>query len=396
VLTRSQNDRVLTGVAGGIGERLGIDPVVVRLAFVVLALAGGFGLVLYLVLTLVSGRPRAGVETQRAPRAGLRRGVGTALVVAGALLVLRESGLWFGDGVVWPAALAVLGSAVIWTRGDASDRDRWGRLMGRLPKHAGDVLSGRGSRVRAVVGAVLILAGVATFFGSNRPLSLAGNAPLALAAAAIGLAVIAGPWVWRLVRQLAEERRERIRQEERAEMAAHLHDSVLQTLALIQRANDPREITSLARSQERQLRAWLFGPSRRRGGSDALSAVVDALSEEVERAHRSRIEVFMVGDCPMTDALRALAEALREAVVNAARHSGAAGVSVYVEVERDAVTAYVRDQGAGFERASVPSDRRGIAESIEGRMERNGGTASVASRPGSGTEVRLRMPRART
>ena len=392
--TRSAGDRVLTGVAGGIGERLGIDPVVVRLAFVVLTLAGGVGVLLYLAAALVSRAPDPARAPPRPPRASALQAISVGMVVAGILLFLREAGLWFGDGVVWPAALAVLGSAVVWARGDDADRARWSRLVARLPGHATDAFAGRGLRVRGLAGALLITAGIATFFTSNSPLALVGNAPFAVAAAVTGLAVIFGPWAWRLARQLAEERRERIRQEERAEMAAHLHDSVLQTLALIQRTDEPREMASLARAQERELRTWLYGRSPSPDG-DRLSSAVDRAAAEVERTHRVRIEGVVVGDCRLDDGLRALVHACREAMVNAARHSGSRGVSVYVEVEPEAVTAYVRDRGAGFELSRVSRDRRGIAESIEGRMERNGGVAVVASEPGRGTEVRLRMPRAR-
>jgi signal transduction histidine kinase len=175
-------------------------------------------------------------------------------------------------------------------------------------------------------------------------------------------------------------------------MAAHLHDSVLQTLALIQRADDPREMVSLARGQERELRTWLYGGSIR-PVPGSLSAALDEVAAEVEAAHRTRVEVVLVGECEVDDRVRALVDACREAMVNAARHSGARGVSVYVEVEDDEVTAFVRDQGVGFSRTSVPSDRHGIRESIEGRMERNGGVAVIESEPGRGTEVRLRIPR---
>jgi signal transduction histidine kinase len=175
-------------------------------------------------------------------------------------------------------------------------------------------------------------------------------------------------------------------------MAAHLHDSVLQTLALIQRTQDPNEMVALARGQERELRTWLYGKTKP-GGAGSLSAALDAVAIEIEQAHRTRIEIVMVGDCPLDDGVRALVHACREAFVNAARHSGARGVSAYVEVEEDQVTAYVRDQGVGFSRAAVPTDRHGIAESIEGRMERNGGVALIESVPGQGTEVRLRIPR---
>jgi signal transduction histidine kinase len=240
----------------------------------------------------------------------------------------------------------------------------------------------------------VIALGAWAFLSSNPPLDLFDNAPLAVATVLVGIAVIAGPGIWRLVRQVSDERRERIRQEERAEMAAHLHDSVLQTLALIQRTEDPNEMVALARGQERELRTWLYGKTKP-GGEGSLSAALDAVAVEVERAHRTRIEIVMVGDCPLDDGVRALVHACREAFVNAARHSGARGVSAYVEVEDDQVTAYVRDQGVGFSREAVPDDRHGIAESIEGRMERNGGVAVIDSAIGHGTEVRLRIPRSR-
>jgi signal transduction histidine kinase/phage shock protein PspC (stress-responsive transcriptional regulator) len=386
---RSAIDRVLTGVAGGIGERLQIDPVVVRLAFVILTFAGGVSLLLYVAAALVSLRQDPD-DPPPPPRTGTGQAVAIALVLLGVLLLLRQAGLWLGDGIVWPAALVVLGSAVIWTRGDEATRARW---LARMPSWMREE-DGSRPRIRTLVGALVIALGAWAFLSSNPPLDLFDNAPLAVATVLVGIAVIAGPGIWRLVRQVSDERRERIRQEERAEMAAHLHDSVLQTLALIQRTEDPNEMVALARGQERELRTWLYGKTKP-GGEGSLSAALDAVAVEVERAHRTRIEIVMVGDCPLDDGVRALVHACREAFVNAARHSGARGVSAYVEVEDDQVTAYVRDQGVGFSRAAVPNDRHGIAESIEGRMERNGGVAVIDSAPGHGTEVRLRIPRSR-
>ena len=386
---RSASDRVLTGVAGGIGERLQIDPVVVRLAFVILTFAGGVGLLLYVAAALVSRKPDPD-DPPPPPTTGTRQAVAIALVLLGVLLLLRQAGLWVGDGIVWPAALVVLGSAVIWTRGDEATRAKW---LARMPSWIREEDESR-PRIRTLVGALVIALGAWAFLSSNPPLDLFDNAPLAVATVVVGLAVIAGPGIWRLVRQASDERRERIRQEERAEMAAHLHDSVLQTLALIQRTEDPNEMVALARGQERELRTWLYGKTKP-GGEGSLSAALDAVAVEVERAHRTRIEIVMVGDCPLDDGVRALVHACREAFVNAARHSGARGVSAYVEVEDDQVTAYVRDQGVGFSRAAVPTDRHGIAESIEGRMERNGGVAVIDSAIGHGTEVRLRIPRSR-
>jgi signal transduction histidine kinase/phage shock protein PspC (stress-responsive transcriptional regulator) len=383
---RSANDRVLTGVAGGLGERLGIDPVVIRLAFVVLTLAGGAGLALYLAVMLVMGWPDPDDPPVETARTSWRQALAVALVVAGLLLLFRRSGVWWGDGIVLPTALAVSGSALIWTRGEGARRPR--RWLRGVP--FAEALDG--SRVRTVAGAGLILLGTWALLWEN--LELVANAPAAVAALVVGLGVIAGPGVWRLVQQVADERRERIRQEERAEMAAHLHDSVLQTLALIQRTNDAREMVSLARGQERELRTWLYGGATA-SVPGSLSAALDEVAAEVEQAHNTRIEVVLVGDCEVDEPVRALVHACREAMVNAARHSGARGLSVYVEVEDDAVTAFVRDQGVGFSRGSVPADRRGIAESIEGRMERNGGVALVESEPGRGTEVHLRIPRGR-
>ena len=362
---------------------------VVRLAFVILTFAGGVGLLLYVAAALVSRKPDPD-DPPPPPTTGTRQAVAIALVLLACCCSSGRLGLWLGDGIVWPAALVVLGSAVIWTRGDEATRAKW---LARMPSWIREEDESR-PRIRTLVGALVIALGAWAFLSSNPPLDLFDNAPLAVATVLVGFAVIAGPGIWRLVRQASDERRERIRQEERAEMAAHLHDSVLQTLALIQRTEDPNEMVALARGQERELRTWLYGKTKP-GGEGSLSAALDAVAVEVERAHRTRIEIVMVGDCPLDDGVRALVHACREAFVNAARHSGARGVSAYVEVEDDQVTAYVRDQGVGFSRAAVPNDRHGIAESIEGRMERNGGVAVIDSAIGHGTEVRLRIPRSR-
>jgi signal transduction histidine kinase len=207
-----------------------------------------------------------------------------------------------------------------------------------------------------------------------------------------------GPWWLGLARDLAVERRQRVRTEERADMAATIHDSVLQTLALIQRSSDdPREVTRLARAQERELRAWLF-EGRPPGSFDAalvttLAQGVAVVESEVEESHGVALESVVVGDCPMTDELRALLAAGREAAVNAAAWSGAATVSVYLEVEPARVSMFVRDRGQGFDPGAVSADRRGISDSIRARMARHGGTADIRSVPGQGTEVELVMPR---
>jgi signal transduction histidine kinase len=217
------------------------------------------------------------------------------------------------------------------------------------------------------------------------------------------------PWWLRLVRDLGEERRARIRTEERAEIAAHLHDSVLQTLALIQKQPEaPREVLRLARSQERQLRTWLYaadgyghgksGPADAGSGVEAppatLAAAVARATGEVEDTFAVVVRPVVVGDCPMDEQVAAAVQAAREAMVNSAKHSGEQEVSVYAEVEPEQVTIFVRDRGKGFEPAMVDPDRHGLADSIRGRMDRHGGTVRLRTAPGEGTEVQLLMPRA--
>jgi len=384
--------RVIGGVAGGIGELLGIDPVLVRVAFALLTLSGVAGVILYVILWAAVPEDE-GVMQIREP--GIVRAAAMGLVVLGLMILLRQGGLWLGDTLAWSVGLAGLGVAVIWLRSDGASRARWsGRMAGSLPDSRLDPLAyGNLGRARLLAGSLLLAAGVATFVLQNDLLNAAPGIVFAVTVTMAGVSVLFGPWAWRVLRQLSEERRERIRSEERAEMAAHLHDSVLQTLALIQRTDQPREMVALARSQERELRAWLGGGSAL--SDQTLSGAIEAASSAVELQFKVPIEVVAVGDAPLDDRGQAVVDACREATVNAAKHSGAAQISVYVEVESEAINAYVRDQGVGFDLDGIASDRRGISESIQGRMERAGGTASIVSEPGAGTEVHLMMPRAR-
>ncbi|HEY2702205.1 MAG TPA: PspC domain-containing protein [Candidatus Dormibacteraeota bacterium] len=390
---RSADDRVLTGVAGGLGRRFGVDPLLVRAGFVLLAVAGGSGVGLYIVAWLVSHEPAGATAVPwPPPRATTRRLIALGLIVAGGLLILREVGVWFGDTLAGPLSLALVGSALIWARGDEDDRARWSRMGRRLPATTVEaMLAGPASLPRIVGGALLVVGGMSVFLIAHRTLTVTGTALLAVAVTAAGLGLILGPWILRLARTASAERRERIRSEERAEMAAHLHDSVLHTLALIQRAEAPPEVVSLARRQERELRAWLNGRVEEEG-AESLGTAVDLLAARVEREHAVAVDAVVVGDRRVDDRLRAVVLACQEAALNAARHSGAARVSVYVEAEPEAITAYVRDQGRGFDPAAVPPDRHGIAESIRGRIQRLGGTVVVTSTPGVGTEVQLRVP----
>jgi signal transduction histidine kinase len=207
-----------------------------------------------------------------------------------------------------------------------------------------------------------------------------------------GLVVAMAPVLWRIIGQLGEERVARIREQERAEVAAVVHDQVLHTLALIQRhSSDPGSVMRLARGQERSLRAWLYKPAG--SPSDRFAAALEEIAAEVEDAYGITVETVVVGDAELDYRVAALVAATREALVNAARHAGIATVSLYAEVEADALTVFVRDRGAGFNLSDVDDDRHGVQGSIIGRMERHGGTAQIRSAPGEGTEVQLQIRR---
>jgi signal transduction histidine kinase len=385
---------VVAGVAAGLGEQLGIDPFVVRLAFVVLATAGGAGLVAYILLWATSHDVTGATADIPARKPSLRQAVAVGFILIGLLLLLRAVGLWFADALTWPVAAAAIGSTIIWARSDESDRSRWRTVASRWPNNPVEaIFASRVSPARIAVGGLLVTGGMASFLAANDALPAARDLLVAIVVTVTGLGLILGPWMWRLGRQAVDERRKRIRSEERAEMAAHLHDSVLQTLALIQRSEKPREMVSLARLQERELRTWLYGKG---SGSDggSLSAAIEQIAGRVEAQTHVSVEVVVVGDHPLDEPTAALVQACGEAITNAAKHSGAGSVSVYIEANDEALTAYVRDLGSGFSPNGVSRDRRGIRDSIIGRVGRYGGEATIISEPGRGTEVRLHLPKA--
>ena len=344
---RSEQNRVVAGVCAGVAAALGVDPTLVRLVFALLALAGGAGILLYLALWVWTG--------DRHPI------LGVLILALAAMALLGAFGV--SPAVLLGAGLLLAGLVLLARRG-ATLRPGGSSLF--VPGIA-----------LAIAGAVVML----DHLGSSH----AFLAPGALAGA---FALVIGPWVW----QLTTERGERIRLAERAEIAARIHDSVLQTLALVQRdAGDAGRVRSLARRQERELRRWLYGSGY--GSADTLA---DALAEavaDVEEAHGVRIELASAGDAPLDEPLAQLVLAAREAIANAAKHSQAAEISVYAEVDGDGISVFVRDRGIGFDRDEVAPDRRGLAESVEARMQRAGGSATITSVRGEGTEIELRLPR---
>jgi signal transduction histidine kinase len=386
----------VAGVASGLGARLGVDPILIRIGFAVLAFAGGAGILLYGLLW--AAIPLEGEEAVRLRRpATAQQGVALGLILLGLLLLLRAVGLWFGDALVGPIVLAAAGSAVLWARSDDEQRASWSRIGGRVPAGAVErAAAAPVSPVRIVIGTLLVAGAAIGFIAANDALVAAGDLLFALVAAVAGIVLLFGPWLWRLVEQLGAERRERVRQEERAELAAHLHDSVLQTLAMIQRSSDqPRRMVTLARSQERELRGWLYGSATTNGPATTVVERATHIAEEIETMHDISVELVTVGDSPLDDQLHALLAATREASINAARHAGVDLVDVYLEVGPDEALAFVRDRGRGFDPDHVPDDRHGIRGSIVDRLERHGGTATIRTTPGEGTEIELCVPRSR-
>lgn len=401
---RPTQGRVLAGVAGVLSDSFGVNQAAARVALVALGFFGGSGIVIYVAVWLLVP-PAGGDEAVIRAAIGDRRTVSLVAAAASALVLLLvvasvlQVPALVGD--VSPGIVALAGLVAVWRHAGAEDRRAAARLAG--------LLSGAGptavpTKRRLAVASLRLLAGAALIAGGTSALLVPhrlSGADFAAAFAALGVvagfALVLAPWWLRLGRDLSSERRERARAEERAEMAAHLHDSVLQTLALIQRsAGDPQQVQRLARAQERQLRSWLFdaSPGAREGpGAASVCGTLLALQQEVEMDHGVRVELVTVGDAPLDEASKALLAAAREAVVNSAKWSGADVVSIYAEVEPTTLSVFVRDRGRGFDPAAVAPDRKGISESVHGRVRRYGGTSSVRSSPGQGTEVALKLQR---
>ena len=358
--------RKLAGVCAGIARHFDVSAKVVRIAFVVLALAGGVGVALYglcfVVMRSTTTEPAIGDPTEvlREGAASWREGLGAGVVAAA--VVVAAGGGW---SVLLPVAAGAGTAMVLWR-------------------------SGLGITHRGRIGAALMVVG-AVLVGSAAPrLGDLQSFAFAVIVLLAGSVLLFGPWWLGMARALTAERTARIRAQERAEVAAHLHDSVLQTLALIQRrADDPAEVAQLARRQERDLRAWLNADET--AAADTLHGALVRAATEIEEGHGVEVEVVCVGDRPLDDDTAALGAAAREAILNAAKFAGAGRIDVYAEASAERAEVFVRDRGAGFDPAAVPADRRGVRESIVGRMARHGGRAEVRSQPGGGTEVELSL-----
>ena len=388
--TRRRSGAILGGVCSGLAGHLRLPVLVLRIAFVVLGafeLVGGFiYAALWLLLPLARDERAPGLDA--ASRTGMRAetrevGIDIGSVLALALLGLgltwlfRSTGIsWTGAGY-WPLLVGSSGVALIWRQADdATLRPGRRRSLIRL--------------LELAFGGCLVLAAVV--LGVTQVLGIAQWRSVVWVSmvAVVGVLGVSLPWAFRTRTALTEAREQELLANARADVAAHLHDSVLQSLALIQRqADDPKAVATIARRQERELRSWLYGEAETEAGN--LRATLTAAIAEVEDEHAVPVDVVVVGDAEMTPQLDALVRAAREAVLNATKHSGADRIDVYAEVTPHLAEVFIRDRGVGFEVDTIGEDRMGIRRSIMDRMIRNGGTARVRSVPGDGTEVRLEM-----
>jgi signal transduction histidine kinase len=384
-LYRRRDGRLVAGVASGLSDHLGIDVLLLRIAFVVSIVLAGLGVLLYAAFWVVV--PEAGDEPGRRETSDTRMQL-VAFAALGAAMLLVAQLVGLGASLLWPAAAMVTGAAILWRQADESSRNRWRGVAERQRA----VLTGARGRTATRYGAgiVLVLAGMGTFLATQDAFPVARRAILPAIVVGLGLFLVLGPWVLRYWREATDERTARIREHERVELAGRVHDSMLQTLTLInRRADDPDEVRRLVRHSERELRGWLYRPAQ---APTSLRALVQAACAEVEDEYDVVIDLVVVGEHPGSADIEAVVQAMREAMVNAAKHSGERSISVYVEVGAEQLTVFVRDRGKGFNPKSVPTDRFGVRESVMARMQRHGGEATIRSTRKSGTEVRLVLP----
>lgn len=404
--TRPLEAAWIGGVCAGLATQLGWSVLAVRLAFVALGTVGLLGVAVYFVLWLTMPSldgPGLAPGLESHSRTGLRpvqhrplRAVDFPAILAFALVGL--GGLWLvealGWGLPWDwlavGLLASAGWGLIWWRADHASGstlrsgDGWGSTMRAAVRESRSVIA-------IVIGLVGIVAAAVLASELIPDLSAAAQVVVIVLSVLVMLVVALLPWAVRGRRGRRERRQAALLADARADIAAHLHDSVLQTLALIQRqADDPKKVTGLARRQERELRQWLYGEV------PALGSLIEAITQEmldVEVVHGVDVELVSVGDTPLTPELDALVRAAREAMVNAAKHSGAQRIDVYAEVDDHLVSVYIRDRGVGFDLSDIEQDRMGVRGSIVERIRRVGGRAIIKTAPGEGTEVRLEVPR---
>ena len=402
--TRPNQGAWIGGVASGVAANLGWPVMLVRVGFIALSTLQFLGVFLYGLLWVLmpsaasvakeqapglESAARTGKRPARRRMSGSDVGMVTALALCGlgAAWLVQVLGLGVSGQFFWPLAFAAAGLALIWRQADPTAEVPAGTSRWLAP------LIARGgwlALARMVLGAGLVGTAFTIVVASQIGVALLPTVALLTVLVLAGLGLIAAPFIYQFRRTMAAEREAKILADARADMAAHLHDSVLQTLALIQRqAEDPAQVATLARRQERELRTWLYG---QQDEPTQLKAALSHAAQEVDAERGVPVELVCVGDAEMTSGLQALVSAAREAIMNAAKHSGAAKIDVFAEVEDGQVEVFVRDRGVGFDQSTIAEDRHGVTSSIIARMERHGGTATIRSAPGEGTDIKLTMP----
>ncbi len=393
-LYRATEHRLAAGVAAGIAEHLGIPVLRVRVAFMVLLGLSGLGLLLYAAFWAVVP-PRPG-DTAVPPRRDLAQLLPFVVIGLGVLLlqVVAFDSVGAAGTAGWLVAIIAVGAGVIWHQSGPERRRQWGDSAVPWLGAVVEESDRRAFVLRFIGGGVLVavgIIGVAAVYSPAQNFDAVLNGVIFALVGLAGVGVVTGPVLWRTWNQLRSEREGRIREQERAELAAMVHDQVLHTLALIQRnAGDVKTVQRLARGQERSLRNWLYKPAA--SPTERFAAALEQAAAEVEDTFAITVEAVVVGDRDTDERVGALVAATREALVNAARHAGVQTVSLYAEVEPEQVSAFVRDRGKGFDPDTVENHRHGVRGSIIGRMQRHGGRAEIRSEPGEGTEVRLILP----
>jgi signal transduction histidine kinase len=401
---RGADGAVLGGVCAGLARRFGLPVKPIRVLAVLSIAPAAIGLLAYTAcwaLVPLAGEDRSVASRVLADRREVQIVLAVSTVMLAVLITLVAIRVQGPGAFAWPLLLSAAGLLCVWRGASDDERERLQARLNASPfVSAATATSWRTVLLRACLGGALVLIGVALLSKIGELRGAAIGVMIGIVSVCAGFLMMFAPWWLRTLRDLGNERRQRVRAQERADVAAHLHDSVLQTLLLIQKsASRPAEVVRLALNQERELRHWLFDLPK----SDAHSAVTETfasmssdIERDVEEDYGIAVELIVVGDCEPDDALRALLAAGREAAVNAAKWSGTARISMFAEVEPDTVSLFVRDVGRGFDPDAVPADRKGIAHSIVERMGRHGGTATIRSTPGAGTEVELVVPRTTT
>ncbi|MFN3339514.1 MAG: PspC domain-containing protein [Dietzia sp.] len=379
-LTRISDGSVVAGVCAGLAAHLGVRVILVRLAMVLLATLSGAGVLFYAALWALTPSARAQVGTSPSDARERRRGMALAAVaLVGSVLSIMVTTAT-GLHVIVPVLIVALGAGLVWQQYDGG-----GRVA---PRSVFDW-------ARVTAGATLVVVGLAVVVLGQVEFAALRSSFLAVLATLVGVVLLSVPVGLRLWRSLEEERSARIREAERSDIASHLHDSVLQTLALIQkRSDDPGQVARLARRQERELRQWLFGAgARMSSGATTFAGAVEVIVGDVEDAYGLRVDQVVVGgDGPVGDAEEAVLGAVREALVNVAKHAGVDTADVFVENDGLVLSAFVRDRGCGFDPDEVDGDRHGLAQSIRHRVESRGGSVTVRSTLDRGTEIGIEMP----